>query len=159
MHFPQHALFLGLFASIALGGSLRIINNNKQCMVWSEDNYGCTDYSTPFAQLDGKDCSDSGTMKLDICGTKDGQQLAWVDVDKKGTVSFLNIQGDTFTCALDNNFMVGSKCSPASASASSASSRSSTATFSQLRPSISISQSTATASTPPAACSCVLVVV
>ena len=57
MHFPQYALFLGLSASVAFGGSLRIINNNNQCMVWSEDNYGCTGYSEPFAQLDGKDCS------------------------------------------------------------------------------------------------------
>ncbi|KAJ5117854.1 uncharacterized protein N7443_001761 [Penicillium atrosanguineum] len=159
MHFPQHALFLGLFASIALGGSLRIINNNKQCMVWSEDNYGCTGSSAPFAKLDGKDCSDHDTVKLDICGTKDGQQLAWVDVDKKGTVSFLNIQGNTFTCALDNKFMMDSKCDHASASTSSASSRSSTPISSQLRTSISISQSSAPASTLPAACSCVLVVV
>lgn len=51
------------------------------------------------------------TLKLDICGTIDGRQVAWVNVTKDGTVSFLNQQGTTATCSLDDDFNVGSKCS------------------------------------------------
>lgn len=181
MHFPRYALFLGFSASVAFGGSLRIINNNEQCMVWSEDNFGCTGYSSPFARLDGKDCSGrshalgfatsrtnrgpdftvSGEgLKLNICGTEDGQQVAWVDVNKKGTVSFLNQQGNTFSCALDNDFKVDSKCSAASVSTTYATSLSSTSTpiTSQSRPSTSASSLSSTpTSTPMGAYSCVLV--
>lgn len=91
-----------------------------------------------FARLDGRDCSNrfndarcfdcqntesslgfamkgtlvkNETVKLDICGKEDGRQVAWVNVKKDGTVSFLNKQGTTATCALDDGFDVGSKCS------------------------------------------------
>jgi hypothetical protein len=138
MNFLRYVRLICLFAGAAFGGSLIIINNNGQCMVWSESNYGCTGYSAPFARLDGRDCSSrfngahgfnfqksqtllgfamkgssvkNETVKLDICGKEDGRQVAWVNVKKNGTVSFLNQQGTTATCALDDGFNVGSKCS------------------------------------------------
>ncbi|KAJ5146603.1 uncharacterized protein N7515_001167, partial [Penicillium bovifimosum] len=120
MQFLDYVSLFCLFADVAFGGSLIIINNHDQCMVWSESNYGCTGYSSPFARLDGRDCSsfnvngthiNNETLKLDICGTIDGRQVAWVNVTKDGTVSFLNQQGTIGTCSLDDDFNVGSKCS------------------------------------------------
>jgi hypothetical protein len=138
MYFLSYVPLICLFADVALSGSLIIINNDGQCMVWSESNYGCTGYSAPFARLDGKNCSSrfndahsfnfqktqnlldfamegilvkNETVKLDICGKEHGRQVAWVDVKKDGTVSFLNQQGNTATCTLDDGFNVGSKCS------------------------------------------------
>ncbi|KAJ5461016.1 uncharacterized protein N7458_002568 [Penicillium daleae] len=120
MDFLYYAPFLCLFANVALSGSLIVINNNGQCMIWSESNYGCTGYSASFARLDGKNCSNfamngtqvnNETLKLDICGTENGRQVAWVKINRNGAVSFLNQQGTTATCALDDDFNVGSKCS------------------------------------------------
>lgn len=50
-------------------------------------------------------------MKVDICGTENGEQVAWVTVNKNGTVSFLNRQGDTSSCMLENGLKVPSGCS------------------------------------------------
>ncbi|KAJ6019368.1 hypothetical protein N7522_001435 [Penicillium canescens] len=61
------------------------------CMIWSDRIYGCTGYSEPFAVLDGDDCSkfcmngtstDAATLKLDICGKENGQQVAWMNVTR-----------------------------------------------------------------------------
>lgn len=49
--------YLSLFNSVALAGSFVVINNNGECMLWSQSNHGCTGYSVPFAQLEGKSCS------------------------------------------------------------------------------------------------------
>lgn len=57
MQFLDYVRLFCLFADVAFGGSLIIINNHDQCMVWSESNYGCTGYSSPFARLDGRNCS------------------------------------------------------------------------------------------------------
>ena len=50
-------------------------------------------------------------MKVDICGTENGERVAWVTVNKNGTVSFLNRQGDTSSCMLENGLKVPSGCS------------------------------------------------
>jgi hypothetical protein len=49
-------------------------------------------------------------LVLDICGTENGQQAAWVNVNRNGSVFFSNRQGETSNCLLDNGFKVGSKC-------------------------------------------------
>jgi hypothetical protein len=161
MNFLRYVRLICLFASAAFAGSLIIINNNGQCMVWSESNYGCTGYSAPFARLDGRDCSSrfngahdfnfqksqillgfaikgssvkNQTVKLDICGKEDGRQVAWVNAKKDGTVSFLNQQGTTATCALDDGFNVGSKCSVTDNSLSKSAIRTSVTRQSELLP-------------------------
>jgi hypothetical protein len=50
-------------------------------------------------------------FQVDICGTEDGRQVAWVKVNNDGTVSFSNQQGAIASCSLDNGLKVGSKCS------------------------------------------------
>lgn len=50
-------------------------------------------------------------MTVDICGTENGEQVAWMTVNKNGTVTFLNRQGDTSSCMLENGLKVPSKCS------------------------------------------------
>lgn len=50
-------------------------------------------------------------MKVDICGTENGEQVAWVTVNKNGTVSFLNREGNTSSCMLENGLKVPSGCS------------------------------------------------
>ncbi|KAJ5808857.1 hypothetical protein N7474_004984 [Penicillium riverlandense] len=112
-----------LLTRLAVGNSFAVINNQGVCRIWSEGNHGCTGYSEPFAKFDGKDCSseslrfyingtstDATVLKLDICGTENGGQAAWVTVDKNSSVSFINQQGETSKCVLDNDFKVGSKC-------------------------------------------------
>lgn len=54
---------------------------------------------------------DREAMKLDICGTENGRQVAWVTVNKDGTIAFLNREGSTASCSLDDDLKVGSKCS------------------------------------------------
>jgi hypothetical protein len=55
--------------------------------------------------------SDEKSVKVDICGTENGEQVAWVTVNKNGTVAFLNREGDTSSCMLENGLQVPSKCS------------------------------------------------
>lgn len=50
-------------------------------------------------------------MKVEICGTEDGEQVAWVSINKNGTVTFLNREGDTFSCILGNGLKIPSTCS------------------------------------------------
>lgn len=66
--------------------------------------------NSPGFTVDGTHV-DNEMLKVDICGTEDGRQVAWVKVNKDGTVSFLNQEGTTASCSLDNNLKVGSKCS------------------------------------------------
>ncbi|KAJ6118760.1 hypothetical protein N7471_013380 [Penicillium samsonianum] len=112
------------FVRPAFGGTLQVINNNGQCMIWSKDNSGCTGYSKPFGLLNGDDCSKGlsaivngardtfSLLNVDICGSENGPPAAWVRVEKTGVLSIFNQQGDTSTCILDNGFTVGSSCSP-----------------------------------------------
>jgi len=54
---------------------------------------------------------DDDMIKLDICGTKKGHQIAWVTLNEESTVTFHNVGGDTSSCRLDKGLSVGSKCS------------------------------------------------
>ncbi|CAG8282843.1 unnamed protein product [Penicillium salamii] len=64
---------------------------------------------------DGKDncrvCSNDNSMEVDICGTENGERIAWVTVNKNGIVTFLNRMGDTSSCTLENGLQVPSNCS------------------------------------------------
>ncbi|CAG7990995.1 unnamed protein product [Penicillium salamii] len=93
-------------------------DGEDNCRVWSDSNHGCTGYSATFAKLKGKDCSrfisagsDDDSMKVDICGTEDREHVAWVTVNKNGTVNFLNREGNTSSCTLENGLQVPSNCS------------------------------------------------
>ncbi|KAJ5483155.1 hypothetical protein N7530_002401, partial [Penicillium desertorum] len=113
--------YLFFIGTVVAGSYLAIIQDNNgenNCRVWSQNNHGCTGYSATFAKLKGKDCSgfigagsDDKSVKVDICGTENGEQVAWVTVNKDGTVSFLNRQGDTSSCMLENGLKVPSGCS------------------------------------------------
>ena len=50
-------LLASLYASASLGGTLEVIDNNGQCLIYSADNHGCTGYSASFGLLNGSDCS------------------------------------------------------------------------------------------------------
>ncbi|KAJ5971784.1 uncharacterized protein N7479_001702, partial [Penicillium vulpinum] len=113
--------YLFFIGNVVAGSYLAIIEDNDSetnCRVWSQNNHGCTGYSATFAKLKGNDCSgfigagfDDKSVKVDICGTENGEQVAWVTVNKNGTVSFLNRQGDTSSCMLENGLKVPSGCS------------------------------------------------
>ena len=52
-------VILGFFKTLlcqAQTGALQIIDQDGQCLMWSEDNYGCTGYSASFGLLNGEDC-------------------------------------------------------------------------------------------------------
>lgn len=50
------------------------------------------------------------SVKVDICGSENGHQVAWVTVNADGTITFINQQGLTASCILDNGLSVGSQC-------------------------------------------------
>lgn len=66
MRFSITVLVVGLFTCKSLGGSLQVIDDNRECKIYSSDNHGCTGYSAPFAKLDGDDCSSIFKVKLII---------------------------------------------------------------------------------------------
>ncbi|KAI2697362.1 hypothetical protein CBS147339_9965 [Penicillium roqueforti] len=58
MTFSIFLLLASVYIRAALGGSLTVIDYDRQCVIWSDDNYGCTGHSSSFGLLDGDDCSD-----------------------------------------------------------------------------------------------------
>lgn len=52
-------LLLAFFTSIsvALGGTLQVIDYEGQCFMYSTENFNCTGVSEPFAPLEGAFCS------------------------------------------------------------------------------------------------------
>ncbi|KAJ5855261.1 hypothetical protein N7455_009209 [Penicillium solitum] len=116
--------YLFFIGNVVAGSYLAIIEGNdgeNNCRVWSENTHGCTGYSATFAKLKGKDCSgfigagsDDKSVEVDICGTENGEQVAWVTVNKNGTVSFLNRQGNTSSCMLENGLKAPSGCTGSS---------------------------------------------
>jgi hypothetical protein len=57
MAFCISLLLTSAYIRAALGGSLTVIDHDRQCVIWSDDNYGCTGHSASFGLLDGDDCS------------------------------------------------------------------------------------------------------
>ncbi|OQD78786.1 hypothetical protein PENANT_c080G09169 [Penicillium antarcticum] len=110
--------YLFVIGNVVAASYLAVIqgtDGENNCRVWSQSNHGCTGYSATFAKLKGKDCSsfigadsDEKSVKVDICGTENGEQVAWVTVNKNGTVAFLNREGDTSSCMLENGLQVPS---------------------------------------------------
>ncbi|CAG8151961.1 unnamed protein product [Penicillium nalgiovense] len=154
MTFSIFLLLASVYIRAALGGSLTVIDYDRQCVIWSDDNYGCTGHSSSFGLLDGDDCSDLSMIthgirkdysKLDVgvCGsTKDNiMPVAWIDINENGMVKFYNQNGDETGCTLDNGFKVGSSCI-----ASDLSSPSSSAALSESAPSTSESSLSASES-------------
>ncbi|KAJ5559472.1 hypothetical protein N7513_001871 [Penicillium frequentans] len=116
------ALLVIAYARSSFGSALEVIDYDGQCVMWSNDNYGCTGYSASFGLLDGDDCSkfsevingtrqDFSVLSVDACGTENGEPAAWIQVNETGLVTFSNQNGDESTCTLNNGFKVGSWCS------------------------------------------------
>lgn len=57
MRFSILLLLASVYTRASFGGTLEVIDYDHQCVIWSNDNHGCTGYSAPFGQLDGDDCS------------------------------------------------------------------------------------------------------
>ncbi|CAG8134025.1 unnamed protein product [Penicillium nalgiovense] len=160
MAFCIFLLLTSAYIRAALGGSLTVIDYDRQCVIWSDDNYGCTGHSASFGLLDGDDCSDLSMIthgirkdysKLDVgvCGsTKDNiLPIAWIDIHDNGIVKFYNQNGDEAGCTLDNGFKVGSSCI-ASGLPSSTSSSTSSSTPAPSTSTSSLSESSSWESSP-----------
>jgi hypothetical protein len=50
-------LLVSIYIRSSLGGALKVIAYDGQCVIWSDYNHGCTGYSESFGLLDGNDCS------------------------------------------------------------------------------------------------------
>lgn len=48
------AIHVGVFVRTFMGGSLEAIDEDRQCVIWSDDSHGCTCYSASFAELKGE---------------------------------------------------------------------------------------------------------
>ena len=55
MHFKVIAAFTALFIRLTWAGALQIIDQDGECLIWSNDNYGYTGYSESFAKLNRDD--------------------------------------------------------------------------------------------------------
>ncbi|KAJ5861978.1 hypothetical protein N7455_006046, partial [Penicillium solitum] len=121
MHFFLIAILAIIQAGTSQAGTLEIIDHNRQCLIWSTDNYGCTGYSASFGRLDGIDCSklsevangnrhELNMLKVDVCGTEDGSPVAWIQVNRTGLVTFSNINGNQSSCVLNDGLKAGSWC-------------------------------------------------
>lgn len=58
------ALLVIAYARSSFGSALEVIDYDGQCVMWSNDNYGCTGYSASFGLLDGDDCSSRQLIPL-----------------------------------------------------------------------------------------------
>ncbi|KAJ5473987.1 hypothetical protein N7475_003553 [Penicillium sp. IBT 31633x] len=115
-------LLATIYVRTSLGGTLNVVDYDGKCVIWSDDNHGCTGSSAIFGLLDGDDCSDiskvtDGTRKeysvlnVDTCGTEKDRPVAWIQINKNGLVTFFNQNGNIAACTLDNGLKVGSWCS------------------------------------------------
>ncbi|KAJ5235437.1 uncharacterized protein N7469_004605 [Penicillium citrinum] len=180
MHFSIAALIVGFFTCKSLGGTLQVIDDNRECKIYSNENHGCTGYSAPFAKLDGDDCSSIFNVKLIIarnprlsfvdvgaCGQLNGKSTAWIEVGRTGEVTFSNQNGDKAKCQLDNGLKTGSLCTAVDTdtltsastttqteSNSSTSTTSSTPTTSSSSSSSSSSSTTNTTESAASTCAC-----
>jgi hypothetical protein len=50
------AVLIGFFIRTSFGGALQVIDQDGECLIWSNDNHGCTGYSATFAKPNGDDC-------------------------------------------------------------------------------------------------------
>ncbi|CAI7626207.1 unnamed protein product [Penicillium pancosmium] len=161
MHFAISAFIVGTFIRTSLGGTLQVIDEDRDCKIYSSDVHGCTGYSAPFAKLDGEDCSNftvavNGT-RLDFsyvdvaaCGQVDGKNAAWIRVNETGEVSFSNQGGDNAKCKLERGLNTGSSCSASdfksltSTTASTTAGTTGTTAGTNTRPSSSLDNGSAT---------------
>ncbi|KAJ5531443.1 hypothetical protein N7527_004836 [Penicillium freii] len=121
MYFFLIAILAIIQAGTSKAGTLEVIDHDRQCLIWSTDNYGCTGYSASFGRLDGIDCSklsevvngnrhELNMLKVDVCGTEDGSPVAWIQVNRTGLVTFSNINGNQSSCVLNDGLKAGSWC-------------------------------------------------
>ncbi|KAJ5938326.1 hypothetical protein N7466_001460 [Penicillium verhagenii] len=114
MHVLSIAILVIIHACTSRAGVLEVIDYNRECLIWSNGNYGCTGYSASFALLDGDDCSKlsekSSALSVDVCGTEDGSPAAWIQVNHTGLVTFYNKNGNISTCVLNKGLKAGSWC-------------------------------------------------
>ncbi|KAJ5704447.1 hypothetical protein N7536_000136 [Penicillium majusculum] len=121
MHFFLIAILAIIQAGTSHAGTLEVIDHDRQCLIWSTDNFGCTGYSASFGLLDGIDCSklsevvngnrhELNVLKVDVCGTEDGSPVAWIQVNRTGLVTFSNINGNQSSCVLNDGLKAGSWC-------------------------------------------------
>jgi hypothetical protein len=69
MQIPLLAVLIGVFIRTSLGASLGVIDQDRQCLIWSNNNHGCTGYSEPFAELNGTDCSGISQINMNYLNT------------------------------------------------------------------------------------------
>ncbi|CAG8218637.1 unnamed protein product [Penicillium salamii] len=176
MHSSFIAILVIIHACTSQAGRIEIIDYDRQCLMWSNNNYGCTGYSEPFAVLDGYDCSsrphqlkfiiavnslpelsdvingtrrESNVLNIDVCGTGNSSPFAWIQMNQTGLVTFYNVNGKRATCVLNNGLKAGSWCVPSEVDTTNSPSYSSTSTPSTSTPSTSTpSTSTPSTSTP-----------
>ncbi|KAJ5685100.1 hypothetical protein N7536_007719 [Penicillium majusculum] len=89
MAFTIFLLFASVYIRAALGGALKVIDYDRQRVIWSDNNHRCTGYSASFGLLDGNDCSELdlsnithgirkeySKLNVDTYGSENGQPVA-----------------------------------------------------------------------------------
>ncbi|KAK5807566.1 hypothetical protein VI817_001824 [Penicillium citrinum] len=96
-------------------------------------------------------------VDIGACGMSNGKNVAWIQVDRTGEVTFFNQNGDKAKCQLDNGLKTGSSCTAVdtdtSTSASTTQSESNSSTSTTSTPTTSSSSATTTESAA-STCAC-----
>ncbi|CAP93386.1 hypothetical protein PCH_Pc16g07160 [Penicillium rubens Wisconsin 54-1255] len=87
MTFSIFLLLASVYIRAALGSSLTVIDYDRQYVIWSDDDYSYTGYSSSFSLFDRDDCSD---LSMIIYGIR--KEYSKLDAG----------------CLLDNGFKVSS---------------------------------------------------
>ncbi|CAG7976347.1 unnamed protein product [Penicillium salamii] len=137
MSFFLIAILAMIYAGTSQAGTLEVIDYDGHCLIWSNDNFGCTGYSASFGLLGGAACSgkplplkpktainkfkelsevvkgnrpELNMLNVDVCGSEDGSPVAWIQVNHTGRVTFTNKNGNQASCVLNEGLKTGSWC-------------------------------------------------
>ena len=66
MPFSIIVLLAIIYARGSFSGSLEVVDFDHQCLIWSNDNHGCTGHSASLGQLNGRDCSGRYLYDMEI---------------------------------------------------------------------------------------------
>ncbi|KAJ5742260.1 hypothetical protein N7533_011669, partial [Penicillium manginii] len=110
-----------IYTKYCVAGILSIVDVGSQCMIWSNNNHGCTGHSIPFSVPKGEDCSKLGgkaisnghdlpIVSVEACTTEKGLLAVWILLEKTGRATFFNKQGNISACTLSDGLKVGSMC-------------------------------------------------
>ena len=138
MHSSLIAILAIIHAGTSQAGTLEVIDHDRQCVIWSNDNYSMAAQVTlrllafsmglivqvgtsieiktainnlvDLSEVVKGNRHELNVLNVDVCGTEDGLPAAWIQVNHTGLVTFTNKNGNQACCVLDDGLKTGSWC-------------------------------------------------